>query len=78
MAVDLQTIHKGRENAYEFSWMGKQIVLLPSAADIKNKQQTSTNNKQDKSTSSSHLFSLINGKQFLQKYDSLLLALIVK
>ena len=26
---DTQTLHKGRENTYEFCWMGKKIVLLP-------------------------------------------------
>ena len=25
---DTQTLHKGRENTYEFYWMGKKIVLL--------------------------------------------------
>lgn len=34
---DLQTIHKGRDNTYEFSWMGKRIILLPSSTDPKNK-----------------------------------------
>lgn len=31
---DLQTIHKGRENAYEFLWMGKKIVLLPTSKNM--------------------------------------------
>lgn len=26
---DTQTLHKGRENTYEFQWTGKKVVLLP-------------------------------------------------
>lgn len=24
-----KTLHNGRENTYEFSWMGKKVILLP-------------------------------------------------
>ncbi|KAA0050434.1 uncharacterized protein E6C27_scaffold175G00240 [Cucumis melo var. makuwa] len=28
---DIQAIHKGRENTYEFQWMNKEIVLMPQS-----------------------------------------------
>ena len=31
---DTQSLHKGRENTYEFQWMGRKVVLLPITKKI--------------------------------------------
>lgn len=31
---DLQAIHRGRENTYEFTWMGQKVKLLPSTSPL--------------------------------------------
>lgn len=67
---DLQAIHKGCENTYEFNRMGKNIVLLPSNVETKGKRDTQGSSKQ--------LFPLISGKTILKKDDSIVWALVVK
>ncbi|KAA0049687.1 plasma membrane ATPase 1 [Cucumis melo var. makuwa] len=50
---DTQTLHKGRENTYEFYWMGKKVVLLPLTR------------KSDRTKG--RLFTVVSGKRLLKE-----------
>ncbi|XP_022149987.1 uncharacterized protein LOC111018269 [Momordica charantia] len=64
---DTQALHKGSENTYEFSWMGKTVVLLP----LQSQQEATTAAK-------GHLFHVCSGKHFLLHRSEHLLALVIK
>lgn len=59
---DTQALHNGRENAYEFQWMDKKIVLLPQTQ----KENESVNSKKSRCN---HLFVIISVKKLLKEMD---------
>lgn len=64
---DTQAIHKGCDNTYEFSWMGKTVVLLPLTGPSVTKHKEK-----------GQQFHLSSGKQLLfPKYTSIL-GLVIK
>lgn len=64
---DTQAIHKGRENTYEFAWMGKTVVLLPLTSPPSNKNSDKGN-----------LFHLCCTKQLILEHTDPILGLIIK
>lgn len=67
---DLQAVHKGRDNTYEFSWMMKKTVLLP-----KNKNGPPNNGRQIET--SGNLFTVLRGKDILKQSEKSVWGLIV-
>ncbi|TYK30863.1 transposon Ty3-I Gag-Pol polyprotein isoform X1 [Cucumis melo var. makuwa] len=65
---DTQTLHRGRENTYEFQWMGKKVILLPLAK--KNTESIRQKNKRQ-------LFITVSGKNLLKEREQDLLGLLV-
>ena len=63
---DTQTLHKGRENTYEFHWMGKRITLLPL-----------TKKNEENSKTRGQLFRTCSGKTLLKERKHDILALVV-
>ncbi|TYK11204.1 reverse transcriptase [Cucumis melo var. makuwa] len=64
---DTQTLHKGRENTYEFYWMGKKIVLLP----------LSKNNGAKHMKTKGQLFTTVGGKKLISERERDILRLVV-
>ncbi|TYK19586.1 uncharacterized protein E5676_scaffold1274G00330 [Cucumis melo var. makuwa] len=66
---DIQAIHKGRENTYEFQWMNKEIVLMPQS---KKNEEGLNQNKVE-----SHLFITVGGNVFLEIKEYDILGLVI-
>lgn len=67
---DNKAIHNGRDNTYEFSWMGKKVILLPLGKHTTSSKVPSTSKKQ--------IFLLSQGKDLLYSKEQSLLAFVVK
>lgn len=65
-----RTLHKGRENTYEFQWMGKKVVLIP----LNKKNDEGVNVKKE---GNNHLFTTISGKSLLKERKADILGLAV-
>ena len=63
---DTQSLHKGRENTYEFQWMGRKVVLLPITKKI---NEGLRGEKQ--------LFITVSGKNMLKEREQDILGLVV-
>lgn len=57
---DTQTLHNGRENTYEFYWMGKKIVLLP----LSKSNEGAKHNK-----CKGQLFATVSGKKLIKERE---------
>lgn len=68
---DLQRVDRGRDNTYEFSWMGNKIILLPL-----NHQTPCKKGKHIEKTGS--LFTVVRRKEFIKEADHMVWGLIVK
>ena len=66
---DIQAVHKGRENTYEFQWMNKKIVLLL----LSKKNEEGVNQKK----AENHLFITVSGKKFLETREADILGLVI-
>lgn len=67
---DTQSVHKGRDNTYEFLWMGKKIVLLPLG--------TGSNQNTSPCKTKGQLFTITSDKQLLRENASHILGLVIK
>ncbi|TYK17872.1 plasma membrane ATPase 1 [Cucumis melo var. makuwa] len=65
---DIQTLHKGRENTYEFYWMGKKIVLLPLSKNNEGAKHMKTKGQ---------LFTTVSGKKLISERERDILGLVV-
>ena len=69
---DVQAIHRGRENTYEFMWMGRKIKLLPTTS---NQGEDGSKNK---TKPTRQLFSIIHSGNIIGREDHEVWALVIK
>lgn len=69
---DLQAIHRGRENTYEFNWMGQKVKLLPSTSPT---DKVSSKNKKE---IKKQLFCIQESGRTIDNEDNEVWAFIVK
>ncbi|KAA0054966.1 transposon Ty3-I Gag-Pol polyprotein isoform X1 [Cucumis melo var. makuwa] len=66
---DVQSMHRGRENTYEFMWMNKKVILLP----LQKRKDDNIEKNQKKGS----LFVTISGKKFLRERENEILGIVM-